>query len=365
MNLIPPMRGKNWLRYMKNFTLNKFTSKKIPYSAQIELTLRCNASCPFCSFPMMEENDISKEMSTKQVKCLIDQISSLGVNSLSFTGGEPTLRNDLPELIYHAGVEHDLMIGVATNGYLMPKLFKQNGKLSGLDYLLISLDYPFKEQHDKIRGINVFDRVIETINLANQRDIKVILSTVVMKQNFKYLREICELAESLNCSIEIFPCENIIRDFPNNRYIVKNIENLIPDLSLWANTIDNLRKDFNNILTDPISVAVVQRGGFGGNPKYNQELLRCHVAEAYLFVRYDGFIDFPCKIHPIKSFNALKIPISKIYNSLEAREIMNKHDDFEFCKECRLGCAIASSMPARWKTLASKFIMGYLRGNLK
>ena len=365
MNLIPPMRGKNWLRYLKNFTLNKFTTKKIPYSAQIELTIRCNASCPFCSFPMMEENAISREMSTQQVKSIIDQISQLGVNSLSFTGGEPTLRSDLPELIHHAGVKHDLMIGVATNGYLMPKLFKENGKLNGLDYLLLSLDYPFKEQHDRTRGIKVFDRVMETIKLANQRDIKVILSTVVMKENFKYLREMCELAENLNCSIEIFPCENIIRDFPNKRYIVKNVDNLIPDLSLWASTIDNLRKDFKNILTDPISVAVVQRGGFGGYPKYNQELLRCHVAEAYLFVRYDGFIDFPCKIHPIKSFNALKLPLSKIYNSLEAREIMNKHDDFEFCEECRLGCAIASSMPARWKTLASKFIIGYLRGNLK
>ena len=365
MNLIPPMNFKNGLRYLKNFTLNKFTSKKVPYSAQIELTLRCNAACPFCSFPTMEENDISKEMSTEQIKYLIDQISLLGVNSLSFTGGEPTLRKDLPELIYHAGVKHDFMIGVATNGYLMPKLFKENGKLQGLDYLLLSLDYPFKEQHDKNRGIKVFDRVIETINFANQRDIKVIISTVVMKENFPYLREICELAESLNCSIEIFPCENIIRDFPNKRYIVKNVESLIPDLSMWAINVDNLRKDFKNILTDPISVAVVQRGGFGGSPKYYQDLMRCHVAEAYLFIRYDGFIDFPCKIHPIKSFNALEVPLSRIYNSLEAREIMDKHDDYEFCGECRLGCAIASSMPARWKTLASKFIMGYLRGNLK
>ena len=365
MNLIPPMRAKNWLRYLKNFTLNKFTTKKIPYSAQIELTLRCNASCPFCSFPMMEENDISKEMSTQQVKYLIDQISSLGVNSLSFTGGEPTLRNDLPELIYHAGVKHDLMIGVATNGYLMPKLFKENGKIQGLDYLLLSLDYPFKEQHNQTRGIKVFDRVMETINLANQRDIKVIISTVVMKENFQYLRKICELAEALNCSIEIFPCENIIRDFPKKRYIVKDVDNLIPNLSLWASSVDDLRKDFKNILTDPISVAVVQRGGFGGSPNHNQDLMRCHVAEAYLFIRYDGVIDFPCKIHPIKSFNALEIPLSKIYNSLEVREIMNKHDDYEFCEKCRLGCAIASSMPARWKTLASKFIMGYFRGNLK
>ena len=359
------MKVNNWLRYLKNFTLNKFTTNKIPYSAQIELTLRCNASCPFCSFPKMKENDISKEMSTHQVKNLIDQIADLGVNSLSFTGGEPTLRKDLPELIYHAGIKHDFMIGIATNGFLMPKLFRENGKLDGLDYLLLSLDFPNKEQHDRTRGLKVFDRVLETIQLANDRNIKVIISTVVMKENLKYLRELCELAGNLQCSIEIFPCENIIRDFPNNRYIVEQIDRLIPNISAWAISVDNLRKEYKNILTDPISVAVIQRGGFGGSPKYNQDLLRCHVAEAYLFIRYDGYIDFPCKIHPLLSFNALKYPLSKIYNSLEAREIMNKHDDFEFCEKCRLGCAIASSMPARWKTLASKFIMGYFRGNLK
>lgn len=359
------MRVKNWIRYLKNFTLNKFTNNKIPYSAQIELTLRCNASCPFCSFPVMKENDISHEMTTKQVKYLIDQIANLGVNSLSFTGGEPTLRHDLPELIYHAGVEHDIMIGIATNGFLMPKLFRENGKLNGLDYILLSLDFPYREQHNRIRGLRVFDKVIETINFANERDIKVIISTVVMKENLNYLRDLCELAENLNCSIEIFPCENIVRDFPNTRYIVDHIERLIPDLSTWAKSVDNLRKEYKNILTDPISVAVVQRGGFGGFPKYNQDLLRCHVAEAYLFVRYDGYIDLPCKIHPIQSFNALKLPLSKIYNSLEAMQIMNKHDDFDFCENCRLGCAIASSMPARWKTLASKFIMGYFKGNLK
>ena len=65
-------------------------------------------------------------MNTEQIKCLIDQIADLGAVSLSFTGGEPTLRNDLPELIYHTGVVNDFMNGIATNGYLLPKLFKNH-----------------------------------------------------------------------------------------------------------------------------------------------------------------------------------------------------------------------------------------------
>ena len=353
------------LRYIRNFTLNKFTNKKVPYSAQIELTLRCNATCPFCSIPLIPKRLKSNEMTTHQIISLIDQISELGVNALSFTGGEPTLRKDLPELVYHAGVIHDLMNGIATNGYLMPQFLKEKSRLEGLDYILLSLDYPTAELHDKKRGIKVFDRVMETIALSNKRDISVIISTVVMKDNIQFLENICELAENLNCSIELFPCEDIIRDHRNFQYKINNIEDMIPDLSVWAKLLHSLRSKYKNILTDPISINVVEKGGFGGAPEYHQTSLRCHVAEAYLFVRYDGFIDYPCKIHPVKSFNALKDTINNIYYSSEVREIMKQHDTYDFCDKCRLGCAIASSLPTTWKTLYAKYIQGYLKGNLR
>jgi MoaA/NifB/PqqE/SkfB family radical SAM enzyme len=357
-------KAKNGLQYVKNFLLNNFTSIKVPYSAQIELTLRCNAKCPFCSIHSLPKAFVHEEneMSTTQVKHLIDQISDLGVLALSFTGGEPTLRKDLPALLYHTGVVNDFITGVATNGYLLPQLFNEH-KLEGLDYILMSLDYPSAELHDKIRGIKVFDRVIKAIDMANKRDINIILSTVVMKDNLHLLGDMCELAEKLNCSIEMYPCEDIIRDFPNKTYQIEDINEMIPDITVWANIIKSLRTKYKNILTDPISVEVIEKGGFGGSPKHSQNTLRCHVAEAYLFVRYDGYIDYPCKIHPVKSFNSLKHPISKIYNSKEVRDIMNMHDNYSFCNGCRLGCAIASSMPTRWKTVYSKYISNFIHSS--
>jgi len=358
------MRIKKWIQYIRNFLLNNFTNHKVPYSAQIELTLRCNAKCPFCSIHTIPESYVNNDMSTEQVKNLIDQIADLNVPALSFTGGEPTLRKDLPEIIYHTGIINDFMNGIATNGYLLPKLFKEYG-LEGLDYVLLSLDYPKAELHDKKRGIKVFDKVIESIDLANKRDINVIISTVVMKDNLQYLRNMCELAEKLNCSIELYPCEDIIRDFPNKSLKIDGIYDLIPNVSVWANLIRSLRTKFKNLLTDPISVEIIEKGGFGGLPDYYQKLLRCHVAEAYLFVSHDGYINYPCKIHPIRSFNALNHPIKSIYNSTEVREIMKNHDNYNFCQKCRLGCAIVSSLPARWKTVYAKYIKGFLDGNLR
>ena len=303
-------------------------------------------------------------MSTRQIMHLIDQLADLGALALSFTGGEPTLRKDLPDLIYHTGVVHGFMNGMATNGYLLPKLFKDHN-LEGLDYILLSLDYPKAELHNKMRGIKVFDKVLESIKLANKNDIKPIISTVVMKDNLKYLENMCELAENLNCSIEIYPCEDIIRDYPENSYQIDDIYDLIPEISIWANIMRSLRRQYKNILTDPISIEVVENGGFGGYPLYHQKTLRCHVAEAYIFISHDGLVHYPCKIHPISSFNALKHSLHNIYYSKEVKDIMKKHDSYNFCENCRLGCAIASSIPTRWKTVYSKYIKGFLDGNLR
>ena len=301
-------------------------------------------------------------MTTEQIKLLIDQLAEIGVNALSLTGGEPTLRSDLPELIYHMGIVHDFFTGISSNGFYLPELIP---KFEGLDYILTSLDYPMAELHDRIRGIKVFDKVIKSIHLAHEKDINVVISTVVMKDNLDLLEDLCELAENLNCAIELYPCEDIMWNLSDQSYRVKGIKDLIPDLTIWANKIRELKSTFKNLLTDTVSVEIIERGGFGGNPHFYQDILRCHVAEAYMFIRHDGVIDYPCKINPLRSFDAFKYPPSKIINCKEVREIMEKHDDYSFCNGCRLGCAIMSSIPTRLKTFYAKYVRGFLNGNLR
>ncbi|MFX0070258.1 MAG: radical SAM/SPASM domain-containing protein [Candidatus Hermodarchaeota archaeon] len=359
--VIPHVRIKNYLGNLRNFLLNNFTNRTIPYSAQIEITLRCNANCPFCSVKTLPQSYVNHEMTTEQAKYIIDQLAGIGVKSLSITGGEPTLRKDLPELVHYMGIEHNFINGITSNGYLLPKVLP---KLEGLDFILTSLDYPTAELHNKARGLNVFDKVIESIKIANRMGIKVIISTVVMNDNLHLLEDICELAKSLECPIELYPCEDIIWDISGTTYSVKDIHNIIPDVNSWANKIRDLRKHYKNILTEPVSISIIEKGGFGGNPKH-QNILRCHVAETYMFVRHDGTIDYPCKIHPVKSYNVLNHSLSTIHTSTEVREIMKVHDNYDFCDGCRLGCAIMSSIPTRLRTLYSKYIKGYLVGNLR
>lgn len=303
-------------------------------------------------------------MTTEQVKSIIDQLEILKVNSVSFTGGEPTLRKDLPELIKYIGKNYSFYTGVATNGFLLPKLLKKY-PFDGLDYILISLDFPNAKLHDRYRGIKVFDKAIEGIKIAQDGGINVIISTVVMKENLNLMEDMVSLANDLNCTIEILPVEDIIREIKGKVYRIENINDFIPDINKWGSNVLKLRKKYSNMVTDLYTVLIIENGGFGGAPAYYQNYLRCSVSSAYIFVRQDGRIEFPCKIHPIKSYNSLKIPLSKIYRSEEAYNIMKKHDNYDFCDGCRLGCAIASSIPTKLKLLYEKYGSAYLKGNLR
>src|SRR5579859_7773995 len=69
-----------------------------PFGLLAELTYRCPLHCPYCSNPV-ELANISSELTTEEWKRVIDEASNLGVLHILFSGGEPLLRKDLPELV--------------------------------------------------------------------------------------------------------------------------------------------------------------------------------------------------------------------------------------------------------------------------
>lgn len=330
-----------------------------PLNGQIELTMRCNARCVFCSIWTKDfQKELDKEMTTAEVKRVIDGLDKLGVFVLNFTGGEPTLRSDLSELVTYAS-KKGMMVTIATNGF---NLYEQlsKGNLTDAEMFMVSLDWPDK-RHDEYRGIPIFEKAIKGIRAAILLRKKVIISTVVTKDNIGYMEEMCQLAGKLGAIIELLPCEDIIRDMNNNSHHVHTIDNYIPDLNHWANEIHRLKAIYSHLSTDSVTANIIRNGGFGhpGIP------IRCHVAQAFIFIRYNGEIVFPCKIHPIFKANvARNHDVDRVYNCSQVREIILKRDGFPFCKGCRLGCAIATSIPTKFSTLYEKYVRLFFNGNL-
>lgn len=77
----------------------------LPATAVLELTYRCNHACRFCSCPWFAPGgsfDVRPELGLSEWKGLIDTLCRMGVCNLSFTGGEPLLKEGLLDLIAHA-----------------------------------------------------------------------------------------------------------------------------------------------------------------------------------------------------------------------------------------------------------------------
>ncbi len=325
-------------------------------NAQIELTAKCNARCGFCSIWHEEfQNNLEPEMTTKEVKFIIDGLSRLGVMTLSLTGGEPTLRPDLSEIATYAS-KRGMMPTMATNGAILENLLEQ-GKLEDMEWIMVSIDFPDAERHDENRGIKVFDRAVRGIKAAVKLGKLVVISTVVTKDNIQYMEEMCKLAMKWGTMIELLPCEDIIREQEEEAHVVDEAKSFIPDLGRWADEIRRLSSIYPNLTTDKITASVVEAGGFG-----NQDLLHCVVAKSFIMIGYNGELLLPCKIHPLLKIDVTNTPVDEVYNTYEARRIMDIGDGFPFCKGCRLGCAIATSIPEHWNTVYEKYVKAFFNG---
>ncbi len=73
----------------------------IPLAVLLELTHRCPLQCGYCSNPIEMER-AGNELSTDEWKKVLAELAEIGVLQVHFSGGEPTVRKDLAELIQHA-----------------------------------------------------------------------------------------------------------------------------------------------------------------------------------------------------------------------------------------------------------------------
>ena len=117
--------------------------RELPVLSEIALTYRCQNRCTFCYASSPDRGQEVPEMSTEQVQRVIDAIvDDARVPTVSFTGGEPTLREDLPALIAHAKGK-GMRVNLITNGLrCTDEAYVQTLKAAGLDSAQVSLEGP-------------------------------------------------------------------------------------------------------------------------------------------------------------------------------------------------------------------------------
>ncbi len=161
-------------------------------SAKWDLTSTCNLRCSHCSVANMyfdNENPV-KELSLQDRLLVIDRLADGGVTHISLLGGEPlTLGNDLWALLDHAK-RRQIRIHLVTNAMLLETATSQRLIDSGLDRLVVSIDGPTAESHNKVRGKRTFERVVDNLEKflalrASSDTPKLTINTVLCTHNRK------------------------------------------------------------------------------------------------------------------------------------------------------------------------------------
>lgn len=156
------------------------TRPNAPYRMDLAVTYRCNNDCHHC-YNARERN--FPELDTGDWKKLIDRIWSLGIPHLVFTGGEPTLRTDLPELISYAnGV--GFITGLNTNARrLIDREYVDRLVSAGLDHIQVTVESNLAEVHNKMVNAMAFEQTIRGLKNALATRLFVMTNTTMLRDN--------------------------------------------------------------------------------------------------------------------------------------------------------------------------------------
>ncbi|MFN2113917.1 MAG: radical SAM protein [Anaerolineales bacterium] len=154
-----------------------------PYRMDLALTYRCNNDCRHCYNARLRTYP---ELSTQEWKKVIDRCWELSIPHLIFTGGEPTLREDLAELIRYAE-NNGQITGLNTNGRrLRDENYVKELVDAGLDHVQITLESHLEEIHDQMVNLpGAWVQTVAGLQNALNSPLYVMTNTTMLKDNFR------------------------------------------------------------------------------------------------------------------------------------------------------------------------------------
>ncbi len=191
---------------------------------EIVVGFKCNNNCKFCS---IGERDFNK--TTKQIKKDIDRAILEKPKEINFTGGEPTIRKDILELIeYTKGKVDD--IRVTTNGRMFSyKKFTEKAVSYGLTGAIFSIHGHKPELHDYLTSVKgSFNQAISGLkNLSDLVD-NISINVVITSKNYKALPEITKfLIDRFSIRSFCFIYPTIDGNLKKNMFLLASYEDTV------------------------------------------------------------------------------------------------------------------------------------------
>lgn len=161
-----------------------------------ESTVRCNLACVHCRRQRVTEA-ASGELSTDELRALLDSAAALGRPIFVFSGGEPLLREDWETLAEYAR-SINVPTALATNGTLIDAALAKRIAAAGFRRVAVSLDGADARTHDEFRGTaGAFDRAAAGINALRQADVPLQINATITRHNAHQLDGLYDLAGAM------------------------------------------------------------------------------------------------------------------------------------------------------------------------
>lgn len=272
------------------------------------VTLRCNDTCEFCGIWQNEEFKTIKEAPLDTVVRNLRDLKKLGVRYVDFTGGEPLLRADIPQIL-RASKELGLHNILTTNGILFQDRIYEIA--SCVDTLLLSLDSPFEDEHDRIRGTACYDQLVKGIKAARRAFDKVLVNFTLTRESVLFLPEMVDMAQKMNVLLWINPV-----------YKQGGIEGFEDESLAYIARY----KDRKNVAFNFAGLDLIKQGG----NRLNRPV--CRAVDSVITILPDDRIVFPC-FYKMDFSATISGKLRSLYQ--EKRKIHRRRQGrFEECSGC-------------------------------
>ena len=170
--------------YAKNMTAPHRVDLMVSAMTDKNGVWKCNQKCAFC-YAGGQKLANTKELSTDNWKAVINKLWRARVPMITFTGGEPTLREDLLDLV---GYARKFVTRLNTNGIKLTPKLAQDLRTAGLDSVQVTLYSHDKKIHNALVGAEHFSDTVEGIKNAVEAGLDVSVNTPLCTSNADYAK---------------------------------------------------------------------------------------------------------------------------------------------------------------------------------
>ncbi len=201
-------------------------SLEAPYALLAELTHRCPLRCPYCSNPV----DLvrrGQELDTSTWKHVLRQAAEMGILQVHFSGGEPTARRDIEELVGYAEAQ-GLYTNLITSGILSDAQQIERLAGVGLSHVQISIQDSEADRGDWIAGYpGAQQKKLALAESVEAAGLALTINAVIHRQNIDRVGEMIDLAVAMKAQrVEIANVQYYGWGIRNRRYLMPSLAQL-------------------------------------------------------------------------------------------------------------------------------------------